>query len=64
MLKKSKLPIQNEVVLVAAKAYSTYLSNIDDLMPAKPHMEKRSPYDQKEWAEMMGIKPLSESEMA
>ena len=45
MLKKSKLPIQNEVVLVAAKAYSTYLSNIDDLMPAKPHMEKRSPYD-------------------
>ena len=55
MLKKSKLLIRNEVVLVAAKAYSTYLSNIDDLMPAKPHMEKRSPYDQKEWAEMMGM---------
>ena len=55
MLKKSKLPIQNEVVLVAAKAYSTYLSNIDDLMPAKPHMEKHSPYGENERAEMMGM---------
>ena len=43
----------NEVVLVTPKAYSTYLSNIDDLMPAKPHLEKHSPYDQKERAEMM-----------
>ena len=61
MLKKSRLPIQNEVVLVATKAYSTYLSNIDELMPTKPHLKKHSPYDQKEKAEMMGIKPFSES---
>jgi len=46
---------QNEVVLVTPKAYSTYLSNIDDLMPAKPHMEKHSPYGQKERAEMMAM---------
>jgi hypothetical protein len=45
------IPIgDNEVVLVTPKAYSTYLSNIDDLMPAKPHMEKHSPYGQKERA--------------
>jgi len=44
----------NEVVLVTPKAYSTYLSNIDDLMPTKPHLEKHSPYSQKERAEMMG----------
>jgi len=43
----------NEVVLVTPKAYSTYLSNIDDLMPAKPHLEKHSPYGQKERAEMI-----------
>ena len=55
MLKKSKLPIQNEVVVVAAKAYSTYLSNIDELMPTKPHLEKHSPYEQKERAEMIGM---------
>ena len=55
MLKKSKLPIQKEVVLVATKAYSIYLSNIDDLMLAKPHLEKHSPYGQKERAEMMGM---------
>ena len=54
----------NEVVLVTPKAYSTYLSNIDDLMPVKPHLEKHSPYGQKERVEMMGIKPLSESDMA
>jgi hypothetical protein len=52
MLEKSRLPIQNEVVLVATKAYSTYLSNIDELMPTKPHLEKHSPYGQKE---MMGM---------
>ncbi len=45
----------NEVVLVTPKAYSTYLSNIDDLMPVKPHLEKHSPYGQKERAEMMRI---------
>jgi hypothetical protein len=55
MLKKSRLPIQNEVVLVATKAYSTYLSNIYELMPTKPHLEKHSPYGQKERAEMMGM---------
>ena len=50
------IPIgDNEVVLVTPKAYSTYLGNIDDLMPAKPHMEKHSPYGQKERAEMMGM---------
>ena len=50
------IPIgDNEVVLVTPKAYSTYLSNMDDLMPAKPHMEKHSPYGQKERAEMMGM---------
>ena len=50
------IPIgDNEVVLVTPKAYSTYLSNIDDLIPAKPHMEKHSPYGQKERAEMMGM---------
>ena len=49
------IPIgNNEVVLVTPKAYSTYLSNIDDLMPTKPHLEKHSPYGQKERAEMMG----------
>ena len=58
------IPIgDNEVVLVTPKAYSTYLGNIDDLMPSKPHLEKHSPYGQKERAEMMGIKPLSESDM-
>jgi len=41
------------VVLVTPKVYSTYLGNIDDLMPAKPHMEKHSPYGQKERVEMM-----------
>tara|TARA_B100000959_G_scaffold258606_1_gene293615 strand:- start:22 stop:381 length:360 start_codon:yes stop_codon:yes gene_type:complete len=50
------IPIgDNVVVLVTLKAYSTYLSNIDDLMPAKPHMEKHSPYGQKERMEMMGM---------
>jgi len=50
------IPIgDNEVVLVTPKAYSTYLSNIDDLMPAKPHLEKHAPYGQKERAEMMGM---------
>ena len=50
------IPIgDNEVVLVTPKAYSTYLSNIDDLMPAKPHLEKHSPYGQKEREEMMGM---------
>ncbi len=59
------IPIgDNEVVLVTPKAYSTYLSNIDDLMPTKPHLEKHSPYDQKERAEMMGIKPFPHSDMA
>ena len=46
---------QNEVVLVTPKAYTTYLSNIDDLMPTKPHLEKHSPYGQKERVEMMGM---------
>ncbi len=46
---------QNEVILVTPKAYSTYLSNIDDLMPTKPHLEKHSPYGQKERVEMMGM---------
>ena len=55
MLKKSKLPIQNEVVLVTPKAYGTYLSNIDDLMPVKPHLEKHSPYGENEREEMMGM---------
>ena len=55
MLKKSKLPIQKEVVLETPKAYTTYLSNIDDLMPTKPHLEKHSPYGQKERVEMMGM---------
>ena len=55
MLKKSRLPIQNEVVLVATKAYSPYLSNIDDLMPTKPHLEKHSLYGENERAEMMGM---------
>ena len=50
------IPIgDNEVVLGTPKAYSTYLSNIDDLMPAKPHLEKHAPYREKERAEMMGI---------
>ncbi len=50
------IPIgDNEVVLVTPKAYSTYLSNIDDLIPTKPHLEKHSPYGQKERAEMMGM---------
>ncbi len=50
------IPIgDNQVVLVTPKAYSTYLSNIDDLMPTKPHLEKHSPYGQKERAEMMGM---------
>ena len=53
MLKKSKLPIQKEVVLETPKAYTTYLSNIDDLMAAKPHLENHSPYGQKDRAEMM-----------
>ena len=58
------IPIgNNEVVLVTPKAYSTYLSNIDDLMPTKPHLEKHSPYGQKERDEMMGIKPLSKPDM-
>ena len=49
------IPIgNNEVVLVTPKAYSTYLGNIDDLMPTKPHLEKHSPYGQTERAEMMG----------
>ena len=48
------IPIgNNEVVLVTPKAYSTYLSNIDDLMPTKPHLEKHSPYGENERAEMM-----------
>ena len=42
----------NEVVLVTPKAYSTYLSNIDDLIPTKPHLEKHSPYGEKERVEM------------
>ena len=46
---------QNEVVLVTPKSYSTYLCNIDDLMPTKPHLEKHSPYGQKERVEMMGM---------
>jgi hypothetical protein len=34
------IPIgDNEVVLITPKAYSTYISNIDDLMPTKPHLE-------------------------
>ncbi|MDB4683890.1 hypothetical protein OAE99_00470 [bacterium] len=45
----------NEIVLVTPKAYSTYLSNIDDLMPTKPHLEKHSPYGENERAEMMGM---------
>ena len=45
----------NEIVLVTPKAYSTYLSNINDLMPAKPHLEKHAPYREKERAEMMGM---------
>ena len=50
------IPIgDNEVVLVTPKAYSTYLSNIDELMPVKPHLEKHSPYGQKERAEMIGM---------
>jgi hypothetical protein len=50
------IPIgDNEVVLVTPKAYCTYLGNIDDLMPAKPHMEKHSPYGQNEREEMMGM---------
>jgi hypothetical protein len=47
------IPIgDNEVVLVTPKAYSTYLSNIDDLMPAKPHLEKHSPYSKSDRAKM------------
>ena len=47
------IPIgDNEVVLVTPKAYSTYLSNIDDLMPTKPHMEKHAPYREKERQKM------------
>jgi hypothetical protein len=50
------IPIgDNQVVLVTPKAYSTYLSNIDELMPAKPHLEKHAPYREKERAEMMGM---------
>jgi hypothetical protein len=50
------IPIgNNEVVLVTPKAYKTYLSNIDDLMPTKPHLEKHSPYGEKERVEMMGM---------
>lgn len=30
-------------------------------MPTKPHLEKHSPYGQKERVEMKEIKPLSES---
>ncbi len=55
MLKKSRLPIQNEVVLLTPKAYSTYPGNIDELMPVKPQLEKHSPYGQKERGEMMGM---------
>ena len=29
----------NEVVLVTPKAYSTYLNNMDDLIPVKPHFQ-------------------------
>ena len=47
------IPIgDNEVVLVTPKAYSTYLSNIDDLMPVKPHMEKHAPHGEKEREKM------------
>ena len=47
------IPIgDNEVVLVTPKAYSTYLSNIDDLMPVKPHLEKHSPYSKSDRAKM------------
>ena len=50
------IPIgNNEVVLVTPKAYNTYLGNIDDLMPTKPHLEKHSPYGQKERVEMIGM---------
>ena len=50
------IPIgDNEVVLVTPKAYGTYLSNIDDIMPVKPHMEKHSPYREKEREKMMGM---------
>jgi len=50
------IPIgDNEVVLVTPKAYSTYLSNIDELMSVKPHLEKHSPYGQKERVEMIGM---------
>ncbi len=34
---------------------NSWIYNIDDLMPAKPHLEKHSPYGQKERAEMMGM---------
>ena len=47
------IPIgDNEVVLVTPKAYTTYLSNIDDLMPVKPHLEKHSPYSESDRAKM------------
>jgi hypothetical protein len=47
------IPIgDNEVVLVTPKAYSTYVGNIDDLMPAKPHLEKHSPYSKSDRAKM------------
>ena len=47
------IPIgDNEVVLVTPKAYSTYLSNIDELMPVKPHMQKHSPYSKSDRAKM------------
>ena len=47
------IPIgDNEVVLVTPKAYSTYLSNIDELMPVKPHIEKHAPYREKERQKM------------
>ena len=50
------IPIgDNEIVLVTPKAYSTYLSNIDDLMPTKPHLEKHSPYGEKERVQMKGM---------
>jgi len=47
------IPIgDNEVVLVTPKAYSTYLRNIDGLMPTKPHIEKHSPYSKSDRAKM------------
>jgi len=48
----------NEVVLVTPKAYSTYLSNIGDEMPVKPHLQKHSPYGEKGRGEMTLIHKL------